>query len=261
MQRAACRYTFSASLLGIVLLSASDVGAQAPTGMAPGERYIGQPLDVPESVPIEVRKVVATGAGVAGTLVNASSQRIVAYEVALLRWGDDGQRRVDAVMSGSGLGWEPGVAAVVMLSSQPLAEDARVVPTAAIIADGSGFGDAAVVERFRREWRQRYDGLTGVLGMLDDALAPATEDDLAVLIDQVALAMARAPITRHGTGQLEPYMQTVAALKRLQGRGMVGTERFARELHGIRSRLQQELDERRRTPALLGGGADAGHVR
>ena len=100
-----------------------------------------------------------------------------------------------------------------------------------------------VVTRFQREARAHVDGRQGVLALLQDASVPASDEDLQALIDRIALAMARVPVTGASTTMLTPYVESVAALRRLVGREIAGTERMAHELATLRTRLDKELQQ------------------
>lgn len=234
---------------GMVALCGSSLAAQVPQDVrresrGPCDSTIGAPFEVPTGVPVEVRHVSASAGTVVARIVNVAPQPIVAYEARLSNvCGDPGSpRHFLAMASASALDWRPGSEVLVRLPSDVFPEDARVDIVAVVLADGSGYGDPALVNRFRKDARDHLDGRVGVLAILADAPVPATDDDLQALIDRVALAMARVPVSGPSTLVLSPYMETVAALKRLQGRGMPGTERLERELQAIRARWQRELE-------------------
>ena len=235
--------------LGVIALQGSPLAAPVPQDVrnesrGPCDFTIGAPFEVPTGVPIEVRHVEASAGTVVARVVNVASQSIVAYEARLSTvCGDAGApRHFLAMASASALDWRPGTEVLVRLPSDVFPEHARVDIMAVVLADGSGYGDPKVVNRFRRDARDHLDGRVGVLAILTDAPVPATDDDLQALIDRVALAMARVPVSGPSALVLSPYMETVAALTRLRGRGMAGTERLERELQAVRARWQRELE-------------------
>jgi len=228
----------------LVLAGHSASWAQMLERSPAPDRSAAQVVEFPDRVPIEVRDVVATPAGVAATLVNLSRQRIIAFEAALVGTDASGQDRGLSMTTSEGLAWAPGATLVVTLEHRGPLDGIRVVARAAMLGDGSAAGDPDVVARFRRRWGQRGAGLAGALDVLAAAPMPATESDLQALIDQVAMAMAHVTVPRGPATDLmlHPYMRTVASLKALQGREMVGTPRFAREMDRLRETLQREFD-------------------
>ncbi len=235
---------FAMAAAALVLAGHSAAWAQMlERSPAPG-RSAAQVVEFPDRVPIEVRDVVATPAGVAATLVNLSRQRIIAFDAALVGTDDSGQDQGLSMTTSEGLDWAPGATLVVTLAHRGPLDGIRVEARAAMLGDGSGAGDPDIVARFRRHWGQRGAGLAGALDVLAAAPMPATESDLQALIDQVAMAMARAPVPRGPAADLtlQPYMRTVTLLKALQGREMVGTPTFEREMDRLRDTLKRELD-------------------
>jgi len=124
------------------MVSVAASGLVGILGLAPEARPQSR-VDAAD-MPIEVREVVATPAGVSATLVNRSTQPIAGYVVGLT------------------------------YSSDPAP--------------------------------QHFEAMT------------ATDEELQALIDQIALTMARVPVVRGGESVLQPYVQVIAGLKRLQGR-------------------------------------------
>ena len=124
-----------------------------------------------------------------------------------------------------------------------------MIVRAVVLADGTGYGDRSAVDLIRSDWDRRRSGLSGALALLDAGSAPATEEDLQTLIDRIALTMARVPVGRGGESVLQPYVQVIAGLKRLQGRELAGTERLSREIAQLAATLRRELDAVSGAPA------------
>lgn len=248
--------TVAAGMVFGILALPGAVPAQAPregrpASPGPCDFHIGQPFAVPAGLPVEVRHVERTLGGLVARIINVSTQPIVAYEARVSTVCGDagGPRHLLAMSRASGLDWRPGTEALVRFSADVIPEDASVDMMGVVLASGVGYGDPKVVNRFLEDARDHLDGRVGVLAVLEGAPVPATEDELQALIDQVALAMARVPISGPSTSVLSPYVETVAALKRLQGRGMASTERLDRELQAIRARWQRELHIAQSSPA------------
>ncbi len=140
-----------------------------------------------------------------------------------------------------GAQWPAGREISLLLSPRPSDEPARVIVRAVVLADGTGYGDRAAVDRIRSDWDRRRSGLSGALALLDPGNVPATEEELQTLIDRIALTMARVPVERGGESVLQPYVQVIAGLKRLQGRDLSGTERLAREISEVAEAMRREL--------------------
>jgi hypothetical protein len=231
-----CRPFFSALA---VAASASFVIAQpathvAATGAAPLAVVSG-------SAPVEVRDVIVTPAGVSATLVNRSSQSIAGYVVGLTYSSEPEPQHFEAMTSNWGAQWSAGAEISLLLSPRPSGEPARVIVQTVVLADGTGYGDQSAVDRIRGDWDRRRSGLSGALALLDEGSAPATEEDLQALIDRIALTMARVPVGRGGESQLQPYVQMIAGLKRLQGRDLAGSERLTREMSKLADTMRHEL--------------------
>jgi hypothetical protein len=238
----------------LVIASTATAYGQAPAAVLPAaptacDFNIGEPFEAPAGVPVQIGHVEMVPGGLVARIVNVAAQPIVAYEARVstvcgdARVGDaGGPRHVVSITSASNLQWRPGTELLVRFLADVIPADATVDVMGVVLADGSGYGEPKVVNRFRRDVRDHVDGRVGVLALLAEAPVPSTDDELQALIDQIALAMARVPVPGASTSVLSPYMETVAALRRLHGRDMGGTERLGRELQVLRARWQRELD-------------------
>lgn len=193
-------------------------------------------------VPVEIVGTVDTLHGVMVTMVNRSPHAIVAYAMGATRLPEDEAGYMQSHAQTSGIAWRPGAEHRTTLSLNPGELPARIIVKAVMTADGAGFGDPAIVERFRSEWRRQRAGLTEVLRLLEGASEPASDDELQTLADQIALEMARVPGGQQSEQRMHPYLTAIAGLKRLQGRGLDGTERLSRELARVRADLRSQLE-------------------
>ena len=221
-----------------VLVSASTARAQSVV-QDPGSS--ATPSAVSRVVPVELRELIVTPAGVSVTLVNHSTQPIAGYLVGLTYSSDPDSQHFAATVSNWGAHWPPGREISMLLSPRPSDEPARVIVRAAVLADGTGYGDRETVDRIRSDWDRRRSGLSGALALLDPTTVPATEEELQTLIEGVALTMARVPVSHGGESLLQPYVQVIVGLKQLQRRDLAGTERLARELSQLAGTLRREL--------------------
>ena len=228
------------SVWTIAVLTFASAAAAQPSRQTPATDTAAATVASGEA-PVEVREVVVTPAGVSATLVNRSTQPIAGYLVGLTYSSDPAPQQFEAMTSNWGAQWPAGREISLLLSPRPSDEPARVIVRAVVLTDGTGYGDRAAVDRIRNDWDRRRSGLSGALALLDPGNVPATEEELQTLIDRIALTMARVPVERGGESVLQPYVQVIAGLKRLQGRDLSGTERLAREISEVAEAMRREL--------------------
>lgn len=229
------------SMRGVSVIAAwlwvSIAFAQTP----PSRPNVGGPASVEaanddRSVPVDVRHVEVMQTGVQATLVNTTRHVMVMYEAAVQRGDGTGV----SMGSASGLQWQPGAEIVIFLPGSLLPGDAHVVVRAAMGADGQQYGDPALLRRHRQRVGSHQAAIDTIVALLDDAGVPGTEQALQELIDRLALTMARAPDVVANESGLSAFVSPIVTLKRLQGRDLVGTDRFATELRSLRARLAQQ---------------------
>ena len=164
-------------------------------------------VEASQDVPIEVRAVEVTPAGVLATLVNRAAHAIVEFEISVLTVDADGTAHGHSSSRHSGNRWQPGVELVTLLPRVGSAEGVRVVPLTALLENGAAFGKPETITRIRRDARSRRDGLTGLLDAIGDSPTIQTEEDLQALIDRRRPGHgARAWRTADGTCEPEPHV-------------------------------------------------------
>jgi hypothetical protein len=107
--------------LSMLLFRLMFVGVLSTIASLAGAQVVGS------AVPIEVREVVATPAGVSATLVNRSTQPIAGYVVGLTYSSDPAPQHFEAMTSNWGAQWPAGREISLLLSPRPSDEPARVI--------------------------------------------------------------------------------------------------------------------------------------
>jgi hypothetical protein len=215
---------FRVMLVGVLSALASSAGAQVGGS----------------AVPIDVRAIATTPAGVRATLVNTAPHVLTMVEAALMQ-PRGGALEPTSVTSQAGLQWQPGQEVVLLFPTQPAPIDGQVVVRAAIGADGQEYGDPDTLQRHRDSQQGRAAARADVRRLLEGQDVPATAEDLQVLVDRVALGMARSSAAANHAGLLV-YTNVIATMKRWQTLRLAGTPRLAIEMRGLLAQLGPDGD-------------------
>ncbi len=248
------------------VLASAPAGAQGPRSDAggtlagagvqrprPASSHARDVADGPPAfgVPVEVREIKGDGRAPQAVVVNTGSRDIHVFELAVYRPGLDGTWEFLGSSGQSGItGWHPGEERRTSAAGWRPDDGSVLVPTLAFFDDGTAVGKREAIEHARSGARESRAALEALVEAFDAFPDPVGGDQLQLLIDQIALAFARAPFTPDGRGRHQ-FLNTMNELKLLMSPSRPRGTSIEDGVSAARNRLAIALDVQRRLPVLL----------
>ena len=202
-------------------------------------------------VPIEVREIKGDARMPTAMLVNVGERAIHVFDLAVYRPGRDGRwELVGSSGTGSIAGWPPGEERRISAAGWRPDDGSVLVPLFAFFDDGAAVGRPESIEAARAAARGNRAALEAMHQVFDSYPDEVEREQLQMLIDEMALAFARAPFTPDPRGS-QQFLNTINELKRLLSPSRPAGTTVEAGVAQARRRVAQALQVERRLPVLL----------